>query len=53
MAELTGGELVARVLEQAGVRHIFTLCGGHVLPIINVPLDPAAYRRTGQVSMAI
>ena len=33
MAELTGGELVARVLAQAGVGHVFTLCGGHVLPI--------------------
>jgi acetolactate synthase-1/2/3 large subunit len=33
MAELTGGELVARVLERAGVGHVFTLCGGHVLPI--------------------
>lgn len=33
MADLTGGELVARVLKQAAVGHIFTLCGGHVLPI--------------------
>src|SRR5712691_8779009 len=33
MAELTGGELVARVLRQAGVGHVFTLCGGHILPI--------------------
>src|SRR4030095_13233670 len=33
MADLTGGELVARVLKQAGVGHIFTLCGGHILPI--------------------
>jgi len=33
MAELTGGELVAKRLEQAGVNHIFTLCGGHSLPI--------------------
>jgi acetolactate synthase-1/2/3 large subunit len=30
---VTGGELVARVLRQAGVRHVFTLCGGHILPI--------------------
>jgi acetolactate synthase-1/2/3 large subunit len=30
---MTGGELVARVLRQAGVGHVFTLCGGHVLPI--------------------
>ena len=33
MAELTGGHLVARTLRQAGVRHVFTLCGGHILPI--------------------
>ena len=33
MADLTGGDLVARVLKQAGVGHIFTLCGGHILPI--------------------
>ena len=33
MAELTGGELVARTLKEAGVRRVFTLCGGHILPI--------------------
>ncbi|OGL21688.1 MAG: hypothetical protein A3G97_15820, partial [Candidatus Rokubacteria bacterium RIFCSPLOWO2_12_FULL_69_21] len=33
MAELTGGGLVAKTLKQAGVNHIFTLCGGHILPI--------------------
>jgi acetolactate synthase-1/2/3 large subunit len=33
MAELTGGELVARVLKDAGIGHVFTLCGGHILPI--------------------
>src|SRR2546427_441317 len=33
MAELSGGDLVARVLAQAGVSHVFTLCGGHILPI--------------------
>ncbi len=33
MADLTGGDLVARVLAGAGVRHVFTLCGGHILPI--------------------
>ena len=33
MADLSGGELVARVLAQAGVGHVFTLCGGHILPI--------------------
>jgi acetolactate synthase I/II/III large subunit len=33
VAALTGGELTARVLREAGVRHIFTLCGGHILPV--------------------
>ncbi|MGH7331660.1 MAG: thiamine pyrophosphate-binding protein [Candidatus Rokuibacteriota bacterium] len=33
MGDLTGGELVARVLKHAGVAHVFTLCGGHILPI--------------------
>jgi len=33
VAELSGGELVARVLARAGVGHVFTLCGGHILPI--------------------
>ena len=33
MADLTGGRLVARVLKEAGVGHVFTLCGGHILPI--------------------
>lgn len=33
MAELTGGELVAKVLKHAGIDHVFTLCGGHILPI--------------------
>ena len=33
MADLTGGQLVAGTLRQAGVRHVFTLCGGHILPI--------------------
>src|SRR5262245_66543073 len=33
MADLTGGQLVARTLTQACVGHVFTLCGGHILPI--------------------
>ena len=44
MALLTGGELVARVLREAGVGHIFTLCGGHVLPIYEYGIvDDMAY----------
>jgi acetolactate synthase-1/2/3 large subunit len=33
MADLTGGQLVSAVLADAGVSHVFTLCGGHILPI--------------------
>jgi acetolactate synthase-like protein len=29
-----GGELIASVLERHGVRHLFTLCGGHISPIL-------------------
>ena len=29
-----GGDLVARVLETQGVRFLFTLCGGHISPIL-------------------
>jgi thiamine pyrophosphate-dependent acetolactate synthase large subunit-like protein len=39
VADLTGGQLVARVLRQAGVAHVFTLCGGHILPIYDGCLD--------------
>ncbi len=31
---MNGGALVARVLERQGVRHLFTLCGGHISPIL-------------------
>jgi acetolactate synthase-1/2/3 large subunit len=33
MPDLWGGHLVARTLKQAGVGHVFTLCGSHILPI--------------------
>src|SRR5690349_5944645 len=29
-----GGAIVAAALERAGVRHLFTLCGGHISPIL-------------------
>ena len=29
-----GGEIVAEVLASRGVRHLFTLCGGHISPIL-------------------
>ncbi len=31
---MTGGEIVGRVLERHGVRFLFTLCGGHISPIL-------------------
>src|SRR4030095_9577364 len=33
MADLNGGPLRARTPRRAGVGHVFTLCGGHILPI--------------------
>jgi acetolactate synthase-1/2/3 large subunit len=38
MADVTGGELVTAVLAREGVRHLFTLCGGHILPIYDACL---------------
>lgn len=31
---ITGGEIIARVLRAHGVRFLFTLCGGHISPIL-------------------
>jgi acetolactate synthase-like protein len=31
---MNGGDLVAEVLERHGVRFVFTLCGGHISPIL-------------------
>ncbi|MCZ6508641.1 MAG: thiamine pyrophosphate-binding protein, partial [Acidobacteria bacterium] len=31
---MNGGELVAGVLSGRGVRFLFTLCGGHISPIL-------------------
>lgn len=31
---MNGGDRVAAVLERRGVRHLFTLCGGHIAPIL-------------------
>ncbi|MBI5256659.1 MAG: thiamine pyrophosphate-binding protein [Burkholderiales bacterium] len=33
-ASVTGGERVARALQAHGVRWLFTLCGGHISPIL-------------------
>jgi acetolactate synthase-1/2/3 large subunit len=39
MAEVHGGRIAARSLKNAGVECIFTLCGGHVMPIYDGCLD--------------
>ena len=31
---MSGGERIAEVLERQGVRFLFTLCGGHISPIL-------------------
>lgn len=31
---LNGGAVIAAQLDRAGVRHLFTLCGGHISPIL-------------------
>ncbi len=36
---LHGGQLVARTLKAAGVEVVFTLCGGHILPIYDGCVD--------------
>ncbi|MCB0551570.1 MAG: acetolactate synthase AlsS, partial [Phaeodactylibacter sp.] len=30
---MNGGQLISRVLQNHGVQHLFTLCGGHIAPI--------------------
>ena len=32
--KMDGGELIAQVLKKQGVRFLFTLCGGHISPIL-------------------
>ena len=39
MSQLHGGRIVAQALKAEGVSHIFTLCGGHVMPIYDGCLD--------------
>lgn len=39
MAKLHGGKLAARTLKNARVECLFTLCGGHVMPIYDGCLD--------------
>ncbi|GBD25039.1 Acetolactate synthase large subunit IlvG [bacterium HR30] len=39
MAEIHGGRVVARALKAENVTYIFTLCGGHVMPIYDGCVD--------------
>ncbi len=34
MAERHGGDIVGEVLARRGISHVFTLCGGHISPIL-------------------
>jgi acetolactate synthase-like protein len=34
MSDRHGGDIIAEVLAKHGVRHLFTLCGGHISPIL-------------------
>lgn len=39
MGKVTGSHLIARALELEGVRHIFTIAGDHILPVLDVLAD--------------
>lgn len=34
MAERDGGHIIAEKLQERGIEHLFTLCGGHISPIL-------------------
>jgi acetolactate synthase-1/2/3 large subunit len=36
---ITGGQIVAKMLKQEGVKHVFTISGGHIIDIYNGCLD--------------
>lgn len=36
---LSGGQIVAKMLKQEGVKHVFTISGGHIIDIYNGCLD--------------
>ncbi|HMK14929.1 MAG TPA: thiamine pyrophosphate-binding protein, partial [Burkholderiales bacterium] len=36
---ISGGQIVAKMLKQEGVKHIFTISGGHIIDIYNGCLD--------------
>lgn len=31
---MNGGDLIGQILKEKGVKYIFTLCGGHIAPIL-------------------
>ena len=37
--QITGGQIVAKMLKQEGIGHIFTISGGHIVDIYNGCLD--------------
>jgi len=39
MAEIHGGRIVAKALKAEDVAYVFTLCGGHVMPIYDGCID--------------
>ncbi|MDH3954852.1 MAG: thiamine pyrophosphate-binding protein, partial [Gammaproteobacteria bacterium] len=36
---MTGGDIIGRVLHTHGVQFLFTLCGGHISPILKGAKD--------------
>ena len=36
---ISGGQIVAKMLKQEGIRHIFTISGGHIVDIYNGCID--------------
>ena len=39
VTEISAGQIVAKMLKQEGIRHIFTISGGHIVDIYNGCID--------------
>ena len=39
VVEISSGQIVAKMLKQEGIRHIFTISGGHIVDIYNGCID--------------
>ena len=39
VTEISAGQIVAKMLRQEGIRHIFTISGGHIVDIYNGCID--------------